>query len=72
LSCPSGGEFAEDSWFPGDIVITAADEPIANMGDLCSVLRTQRSGDTIEIYGYGQTYMGSRDYIYYVSEITVP
>lgn len=66
--------FAE-KWRTNDVIATAEGKPIRHTGDLCSVLRSHRSGDKIRIEGVGQfndDATGDVFYDNYQSSIAVP
>ncbi len=60
------------NWFFGDILTTANGKAVANMGDLCSVMRTLRQGTEFRIEGWGQTQPGNRDYVRWGQQGTTP
>jgi serine protease Do len=67
-------QFDENNWVIYDVIARAAGSPVANMGDLCQVLRSQRSGDVVDIEGVGQYSDGAGGiyYDYYHSPLTIP
>jgi S1-C subfamily serine protease len=74
VSITDNYQFDQTSWFVGDVILTAADSPVSNMADLCDVLRSQRPGETIEVYGYGKFYENGEfiGWNYWSSDIIVP
>jgi S1-C subfamily serine protease len=64
----------EEDWISGDLLLAAEGKIIRTPGDLCSVIRSHRSGDKILIEGYGQftNDAGETYYDLYDSEITIP
>ena len=62
-------------WLPGDLILAAEGKIVRTPGDLCSVIRSHRSGDNILIEGYG-VYVdqdtGEEYYDSYESELTLP
>lgn len=65
----------DEKWRTNDVIATAEGKPIRHTGDLCSVLRSHRSGDKIRIEGVGQfkdDATGDLYYDRYQSSISVP
>ena len=64
-----------DKWRTNDVVSTADGKPIRDTGDLCSVLRSHRSGNKIRIEGVGQftdDNTGESFYDKYQSSVSAP
>ena len=64
-----------DKWRTNDVISTADGKPIRHTGDLCSVLRSHRSGDKIRIEGVGQftdDNTGESFYDKYQSSVSAP
>ena len=65
----------DEKWRTNDVIATAEGKSIRHTGDLCSVLRSHRSGDKIRIEGVGQfedDVTGELYYDNYQSSIPVP
>jgi serine protease Do len=65
----------EQDWVSGDLILAAEGKIVRSPGDLCSVIRSHRSGDKILIEGYGQftdQNTGESYYDNYSTEITRP
>ncbi len=65
----------DEDWISGDLLLAAEGKILRTPGDLCSVIRSHRSGDSILIEGYGQfndETTGELYYDEYSSEIVIP
>jgi S1-C subfamily serine protease len=64
----------DEDWISGDLLLAAEGKIIRTPGDLCSVIRSHRPGDSILIEGYGQftDEAGGTYYDLYSSEVVIP
>jgi len=66
----SGSDFDEDNWVPGYIIDKVEGQVIDHLGDLCEILRSQRSGDQLKVQGI--RFDNDGNLIKFTSNITKP
>lgn len=71
----SNSPLYDEKWRVNDVIETAEGKIIKNTGDLCSVIRSLREGDKLDVVGYGQfvdSATGDTYYDAYQSAVLMP